>query len=394
MAAAPALPLAFLTSLDRYELSAETAPKSWIQVAKTGSFVNAKYGELNITRDDLVRMLSNFKSEYPQQPYQLPVDYEHFSTSANRKPGDGIAAGWFLDLELRNNGDELWGLIEWTQPAAEKIRNKEYRFVSPTFMRTWTTNKGREIGTTLIAAALTNIPFLNMQAITLSNDDTLAVAKPRGTNMKTIKLKDASGNEVEIPASAISLDALSGVPEIDALKSKVPGDGARVVSSDEFDKITQKVTELSNITTDLKARAESAETRAREAEKKLREETLSSLKRTGRIDGADETFGKGLLEMSNGGELFDKWADAMKTRAPKVELGAVHGSGGEGDNVTPDAQKFVALVEEYEKTNKVGRREALAAIQLSHPLLAKAYREDVPDYQTARPIKNVVQLTR
>jgi hypothetical protein len=42
------------------------------------------------------------------------------------------------------------------------------------------------------------------------------------------------------------------------------------------------------------------------------------------------------------------------------------------------AQQFVDKVEAYERQYKCGRREAIDAIQLSHPELARAYREDIP----------------
>jgi phage I-like protein len=71
-------------------------------------------------------------------------------------------------LELRNNGDELWAEVEWTDDGAERIRKKEYRFISPSFVKDHVHKDGRKIGTTLLAAALTCHPFLEgMQALTL-----------------------------------------------------------------------------------------------------------------------------------------------------------------------------------------------------------------------------------
>jgi hypothetical protein len=84
------------------------------------------------------------------------------------RPLDGIAAGWMKQLELRANGDELWAEVEWTAQGAECITKKEYRFVSPSFVKDYTHKDGRKIGTTLLAAAVTNHPFLeSMQALTL-----------------------------------------------------------------------------------------------------------------------------------------------------------------------------------------------------------------------------------
>lgn len=143
------------------------APRSWIQLAKTGVFASQRYGHFSITKGDLAQMLSNFRSVTPKAPTKVPIDYDHLSMNP-RKPGDGIAAGWLQDMELRAEGEELWGLAEWTPDAAMRIANKEYQFVSPSFIKNHTHKDGSNIGTTLLAAAITNHPFLEgMEALTL-----------------------------------------------------------------------------------------------------------------------------------------------------------------------------------------------------------------------------------
>lgn len=144
------------------------APTSWNQVAKTGSFVSTRYGKFSITKADLAKMLHNFVNVTPKPPTQLPVDYDHLSMDP-KKPGDGMAAGWIQKLELREGGDELWAQVKWTPDAASKIGNKEYQFVSPSFVKDYVYKDGTAIGTTLLAAAITNHPFLEgMAALTLS----------------------------------------------------------------------------------------------------------------------------------------------------------------------------------------------------------------------------------
>ena len=158
-----------LPSLIHLAKDGTESPRSWIQLARTGSFKSNRYGEFAITKDDLSTMLRNYTEVTPAAPTELPVDYDHLSMSPS-KPGDGIAAGWFKGLELREDGDELWGLVEWTPEGATRIRNKEYRFVSPSFVKNHTHKDGTLIGPTLLAAAITNHPFLEgMAALTLYN---------------------------------------------------------------------------------------------------------------------------------------------------------------------------------------------------------------------------------
>jgi hypothetical protein len=152
----------------RVNLSATSGDTTWIQIACCGSFVSQRYGKFEISPDDLRTMLRNFKTVTPKAPTQLPVDYDHLSMDP-KAPGDGKAAGWFEDLELRNDDQELWGRVTFTPSAAQAIRAHEYRFISPSFVKNYVHKDGRPIGTTLIAAAITNQPFLEgMQAISLS----------------------------------------------------------------------------------------------------------------------------------------------------------------------------------------------------------------------------------
>lgn len=154
---------------DTREVQKAGPRRSWIQLAKTGTFHSNRYGKFAITKNDLSQMLTNFNSVTPKSPTELPIDYDHLSMDP-KKPGDGIAAGWMKQLELREDGNELWAEVEWTEPGAERIEKGEYRFVSPSFVKDHTHKDGRKIGTTLLAAAITNHPFLEgMSALTLYN---------------------------------------------------------------------------------------------------------------------------------------------------------------------------------------------------------------------------------
>lgn len=168
------------TAVDRLILSRPThlaAPAStpatgqslsWIQVLKTGAWTSARYGEFAITKADLVTMLHNWQNITPKAPTKLPVDYDHLSMGKPANPAAGVAAGWIEELELRKDGTELWARVAWTPPAVERITAKEYQYVSPSFVKDHVHKDGKPIGTTLLAAAITNHPFLEgMAALTL-----------------------------------------------------------------------------------------------------------------------------------------------------------------------------------------------------------------------------------
>jgi phage I-like protein len=159
------------------ELSTKGSKKGvWILAAVEGTWFNPKYGDVPITEADIEKMFSNYsEGRYPKQPQHLPIDYDHLSISPNRKPGDGKAAGWINDVELRDNAElkrkELWALIEWNDDARNAIQKNEYRGFSPLFHPNWKEHGGKgELGVTLLGGALTNYQTIPECVVTCSLD--------------------------------------------------------------------------------------------------------------------------------------------------------------------------------------------------------------------------------
>jgi phage I-like protein len=102
---------------------------------------------------------------YASHGTELHLDYEHASAYEGKDTPKGApAAGWFVP-EVRNG--ELWATnVRWTPPAAEMLKNREYRYFSPTFEATKDENRVA----VLISVALTNLPALDKL-------DTLIAAK-------------------------------------------------------------------------------------------------------------------------------------------------------------------------------------------------------------------------
>jgi phage I-like protein len=91
--------------------------------------------------------MANFK----KRELDMVVDYEHQTHFGETAP----AAGWIKDLEVREDG--IWARVQWTDRAKEYIKNKEYRYLSPT---TWIEkSSGRVLA--ISDVALTNTPRIN-----------------------------------------------------------------------------------------------------------------------------------------------------------------------------------------------------------------------------------------
>jgi len=128
----------------------------------TGSWKGHWMGAFTVTKDDLTRVVNNAKS----QGVDTLVDYEHASVFSLFAPaGSTKASGWLdpqsLEVREEDSGHALFGVIDWTPNAARAIRNKEFRYLSPTIRwRTPDRKTNVDMGTSLHSVALTNTPFL------------------------------------------------------------------------------------------------------------------------------------------------------------------------------------------------------------------------------------------
>jgi phage I-like protein len=149
---------------------------SRIQLAKTGTFQDRRYGKFSITTAMFESWERNFmRFSAPEAGRQgLPIDFDH-----SPETGKGTeAAGWVVKLDrMGRDGatptpDQLWGTCEWTDIGLDALQNRRYAYISPTFPPDYADETGAKHGTHLVGAALTNRPFLNMAVVSLSRAST------------------------------------------------------------------------------------------------------------------------------------------------------------------------------------------------------------------------------
>lgn len=130
-----------------------------VQVMRTGSFKHPSYGKFSITKEHLDGMVKNFSENV--RGIELAVDYKHDT--------EGEAAAWFKGVEVATveKGHALFAEVDWTPRGEEKIRNKEFKYLSGDFNLTYTdAETSKNHGPTLLGAGLTNRPFIkNMDAV-------------------------------------------------------------------------------------------------------------------------------------------------------------------------------------------------------------------------------------
>lgn len=138
-------------------------PPKWHQVMKVGVFKHPKHGMLEITPEVLANMVINFNEKI--RGVDIAWDYFH--------EFNGIASGWPVKLETRQNGTELWAETDWTPEAQRRLAEKELKYFSPDFAFEWEhPETGKVYKHVLFGGGLTNRPFLKDMKAIVANENT------------------------------------------------------------------------------------------------------------------------------------------------------------------------------------------------------------------------------
>ena len=128
-------------------------PPEWVHLMKAGPLEASDGRKWRL--DDPARVVA----ESLAAGRDLAIDYDH-QTELVMKTGQAApAAGWIKALEARDDG--IWGRVEWKPTGAEKLKAREYRYLSPTFLA----RKGNGQVLRILRAALTNSPALTLTAL-------------------------------------------------------------------------------------------------------------------------------------------------------------------------------------------------------------------------------------
>ena len=112
---------------------------------------------------------------FEAQKNDMVVDYEHQTLAGTQAP----AAGWIKKL-INKGKDGIWASVEWTDRAKKYLANKEYRYLSPVFIKRLSDNKVVK----LINVALTNQPNIDGM-VPVINKNTPGIGE---NNKKEVKI--------------------------------------------------------------------------------------------------------------------------------------------------------------------------------------------------------------
>ena len=109
--------------------------------------VHSQNGDFNVDDESFELIRKQFKD----RKLDLVIDYEHQTLSDVQAP----AGGWIK--ELYKGEDAIIAKVEWTAKAAEYLKNKEYRYLSPVVL----VRKRDQKATAIHSVALTNTPAID-----------------------------------------------------------------------------------------------------------------------------------------------------------------------------------------------------------------------------------------
>lgn len=158
----------YIDLLEGMQFSDAENPTSEVQLFKIGKWKGHPTGGFEITEEIIGKMIENFEAG----ERDVVVDYQHMSLDGG--PDEAKAAGWVKKLVNKGKGG-LWATVEWTKKAAEMIKEKEYRYISPEFHLNYPSKETKKkLGAMLMAVALTNRPFLEGMAPVALSERALA----------------------------------------------------------------------------------------------------------------------------------------------------------------------------------------------------------------------------
>lgn len=304
----------------------------WIELIPAGPEITGVDGRTwQFGPEELQAVLSHFAVHLGE----ALIDWEHASELRAPNGEEAPAAGWIKEIEARDGA--LWGRVEWTDRAAEQIRSREYRYLSPVF--DYTAN-GRRVRR-LASAGLTNRPNFALRAL---NQEIHAAAggdsdphqgdiPPMNKELlKRLGLPEDATDEQALAA----VDGLQGDLETARNQASQAQSLERYVPRTEFDAVHQ--------------RARNAEERLATLQQERQEAEIEALldKHATRFPPAEREHYRALCQKEGGQELFTALMDG------KPELA---GDSGLDGKTPPEGQKRALNAEMREVMRQFGNSE-------------------------------------
>lgn len=181
---------------------AEGQRTSWLHAMPIGKAQHPWYGEMDFTEPAL-KMYADSVVSRVLGTVDPVIDYDHGEFT-------GKAAGWVKSARVQSGvgpDDGLQLLVEWTVEAAQQIKDKQYRYFSPTFKELWEDQNGTKHKNVIFGGGITNRPYLkNLVPLNLSDlpfGNPPADPTPTEDEVDLAKLREALGLATDAPEDQV-----------------------------------------------------------------------------------------------------------------------------------------------------------------------------------------------
>lgn len=178
------------------------------------------FGKVHSQKGDFIVDDESFeliRKQFKDRKLDLVIDYEHQTLADVQAP----AGGWIKDLY--KGDDAITAKVEWTPRAAEYLKNREYRYLSPVVL----VRKRDQKATAIHSVALTNTPAIDGMFAIVNTLDIESISEG-GKNMDLKELAKIFGlpetaTEEEIRKAAA--EAVRVAQQVRDLEAEKPGEG-------------------------------------------------------------------------------------------------------------------------------------------------------------------------
>lgn len=199
-------------------LDGSNAVSERVQLLRVGTFYHDKYGKIDITEATLSELKTNFDSKV--RGIDIAIDFSHKS--------EDEAAGWVKSVEIDDDGKTLWGTVDWTPTAIQKLSEKQFRYISSNFNFKYVDNETqRNHGAVLLGAGLTNRPVVKGMAPVVE----LSEYEPLEVEIEVEVNKEQEQENINPQPEGDQME--EKIKELEAMIAQLKAENAQLKSSNE-----------------------------------------------------------------------------------------------------------------------------------------------------------------
>ena len=320
-----------------------------LQLFRVGTFHDDRYGKIEITKEKLAEMVKNFQEGV--RGVDIALDFAHES--------EGQSAGWFKALELREEGTQLWGEVEYTEPGKKAVEGKVYRYVSPEFNLSYKDNETlKKFGAVLLGAGLTNRPVIKGMSPTISLRE---LTNKEIEEMDDVKKLTEQVNKLTLKFEEQEKEKMALEEKLKAAEAAKPED-KKAAEASTPEEMMKKISEQASIIAELQAKLKKQDEAVAMSEKNKAFDAL--LTKGSAVEAQREAF------LANDTVKFAELSKPMKLERQG------HGSDEEETEEQKDTtaeDQLVALAEKRSTEKKIKFNVALSEVLKENKELADKY---------------------